>query len=60
MVYVLAIVCTGLPITTTIAGQWLNGLIFHHSIKCITAIGQAIIYVKAVLDNCLFIYVNTI
>ena len=27
----------GLPITTTISGQWLiNSLIFHEDIKCIT------------------------
>ena len=36
--------CTGLPITTTIAGQWLNSLIFHDNIKCITANGLTIIY----------------
>ena len=34
----LEILCTGLPITTTIAGECLlNYLIFHDDIKCITA-----------------------
>ena len=44
---ILVILCTNLPITTTIAGQWLNILIFHDDIKCITANGQMIIYVDA-------------
>ena len=26
----------GLPITTSIAGQWLKSLIFHDGTKCIT------------------------
>ena len=33
---ILAIQCKGLPITTTIAGEWLNSLIFYDNIKCIT------------------------
>ena len=37
----------GLPITTTLAGAWLNSLIFHDDIKCITANGQMVIYVGA-------------
>ena len=36
---VLAILCMSLAITTTIADQWLNSLIFHSDIKCITANG---------------------
>ena len=44
---ILAILCTGLPITTNIAGQWLNSSIFHTDIKFIIANGQAIIYVGA-------------
>ena len=39
---------TGRDITTTIAGEWLNSLIFHNDIKCITANGQTIIYVDAI------------
>ena len=35
----LVILCTALPITTTITGEWLNSLIFHDDIKGITAIG---------------------
>ena len=31
-----AILCMGLPITTTTAGQWWNSLTFHNYIKCIT------------------------
>ena len=27
--------CLGLPITTTIAGIWLNSLIFHNDNECI-------------------------
>ena len=34
---ILAIVCTGLPITPTTAGEWLISLIFYDDIKCITA-----------------------
>ena len=30
----------GLPITITIAGKWLNSLIFHDDNKCITGNGQ--------------------
>ena len=33
----LVILCTGLPITTTTAGEWLNILIFYNYSKCITA-----------------------
>ena len=44
---ILAILCTGLPITTTIAGQWLNSSIFHANIKFIIANGQTIIHVGA-------------
>ena len=33
----LVILCTVLPITATIAGQWLNSLVFHDDIKCIIA-----------------------
>ena len=40
---ILAILCMGLPINTTIAGEWLNSLIFHDDIKNITANGSAII-----------------
>ena len=29
--------CSGLSITTTIAGKWLNSLIFHNDINFITA-----------------------
>ena len=36
-----------LPITTTLAGEWLNRLIFHDDIKSITANGYMIIYVGA-------------
>ena len=33
---VLVILCMSLPTTTTVAGEWLNSLIFHDDIKCIT------------------------
>ena len=36
---ILAIICTGLPITTTIAHEWFNSLIFHDDNKYITANG---------------------
>ena len=36
---ILVIQCRGLLITTTLSGQWLNSLIFHDDIKCITAYG---------------------
>ena len=42
---ILAILCMGLPITITIAGQWLNSLKFHYNTKCITANGEMMIYV---------------
>ena len=42
-----AILCMGLPITITVAGKWLNSLIFYDDIKQITANGQTIIYVGA-------------
>ena len=44
--------CTGLPITTTTAGKWLNSLISYDNIKCINVIianGQTVINVDA--DN---------
>ena len=45
---ILAILCMGLPITTTTAGQWLNNSMFHTDIKfIIKANGQTIIYVGA-------------
>ena len=31
---------------STVAGEWLNSLIFHNGIKCITANGKTIIYVS--------------
>ena len=34
---IFTILCAGLPITTTVAVEWLNNLIFHDNIKCITA-----------------------
>ena len=40
---ILAILSMGLPITTTLAGEWLISLIFHGNIKCITANGWMII-----------------
>ena len=38
---ILTILCIGLrkPITNTLAGEWLNNLIFHDDIKCITTNG---------------------
>ena len=37
---ILTILCTGLPITATLVGQWLNSLItFNGDIKCITTNG---------------------
>ena len=42
---ILVILCMGIPITTTLAGEWLNTLIFHGDIKCITANGWMIIHV---------------
>ena len=43
----LAILCTDLPINTTIVGNdpSLNSLRFHDNIKCITTNGQTMIYV---------------
>ena len=43
----IAILCIGLPITTTIVDVWLTNLIFHKDIECITTNGQTIIYVGA-------------
>ena len=40
----LAILCTDLPINTTIV-QWSNSLRFHDNTKCITTNGQTVIYV---------------
>ena len=37
--------CMEVPITTTFAGEWLNTIIFHGKIKCITANAYTIIYV---------------
>ena len=34
---ILAILCMSLPITTALAGEWSNSLIFHDNIKRITA-----------------------
>ena len=42
---ILVFLYTGLPITTTIAGEWLHSLIFHYNIKCITANGEMMINV---------------
>ena len=36
---ILAILWMGIPITTTVASEWLSSLIFHDDIKCITANG---------------------
>ena len=38
----LAILCTGLPITNTTAGKWLNNLTFYDDNKCITGNRQTI------------------
>ena len=35
---------------TTIAGQWLNSLIFHDDIKCVTISGQMILSVGLQLE----------
>ena len=43
----LAILCTDIPIITTLAGEQLNSLILHGDIKCITANGYTITYVEA-------------
>ena len=40
---ILLILYTGLPITTTLAGIWLNNLTFHGEINFIRANGQKII-----------------
>ena len=42
---IFAILCMGIPITTTFAGEWLSILILHGDIKCITANRLTIIYV---------------
>ena len=41
------ILSTGLPISTTVVGQWLNSLLFHDNITCIKANVQTVIYVHA-------------
>ena len=41
------ILCTGLPISTSFAGEWFNSLIFHGDIKFITLNGWMIIYIGA-------------
>ena len=38
------ILCTGLPISTTIADEWLNNLIFYDGIKCTIANGKMIMW----------------
>ena len=43
---IIPILHMSLPITTTIAGEWLNILIFHDDIKCIKANGQTMICVS--------------
>ena len=43
MLYVLAIQCMGLSLTTTLAGEWFNSLIFCDNIKCNTTNGSPII-----------------
>ena len=40
---ILAILCTGLPISTTAAAKLLNSLIFQDDTKCITGNGEMII-----------------
>ena len=45
MLYLQFCVQLGIPITTTNAGQRFSSLIFHDDIKCITAIGQTMIYI---------------
>ena len=42
---ILMILCTGIPITTTIVDEQLNSLIFYDDNKCITANRQNMIYV---------------
>ena len=44
---ILVILCMIVPIITAIACQWLNNLVFHGDIKCITANGEAMIHVSA-------------
>ena len=39
------ILCMGLPITSTIASEYLNSSTLHDDINCITANGQKVIYV---------------
>ena len=42
---ILAILYTGLPITISIVGKWLNNLIFCDDNVCIAANGHTIIYI---------------
>ena len=49
---ILMILCTGLPITTTIVVQWLNSLIFYNNIKCTAANGWIIIYTGVDYMSC--------
>ena len=44
---ILAILCTGRPITTAVVGELLSNLIFHDGVKFITANGYMIIYFGA-------------
>ena len=46
-IHVLALLCTSLPITTTVAGESLNSLIFHDDNNGIATNKQTIIYVGA-------------
>ena len=42
----------GLLVTTTLAGEQSNSLIFHDNIKCITANGHMIIFTYAGANYC--------
>ena len=54
---IFAILCTDLPITATLVGQWLNSLIiFNGDIKCITTNGQMIIYVTNYICHMMIIH----
>ena len=45
---IILLLCMSIPITITIAGHWLNSVIFHDDIKCNAANGQMIIYVSVI------------
>ena len=49
---ILMILCTGIPITTTVVDEYLNSLIFYDDNKCITANGQNMIYVDINYMSC--------